>query len=192
MAHKKYQIIYADPPWQYGSKSILNGKSDKSGELIEDCQYTTTSTKELCKIDVKSISHKDCAMFMWVTDSHLPDALELIKAWGFTFKTIAFKWVKTTKSGETRKNVGPWTMKSCEVCLLATRGSMLKYKKVNNLSEMIFSDRSKHSKKPDEAREKIERLFGDLPRLEMFARQKTEGWDVFGNEVDDSIEIPMK
>lgn len=187
----KYKIIYADPPWHYGSKSAVNNSSGNEIKPLSD-QYITTKTKDLAMLDVKSLCDEDCALFMWTTDSHLPDALELIKAWGFSYKTVAFKWIKTTKSGKTCKNVAPWTMKSCEICLLATRGAMSKYKIKNNTEELVFAERSKHSRKPSEVRDRISGMFGNLPSLEMFARYSVEGWDVFGNEAPNSIEIPVK
>lgn len=189
--NKKYKIIYADPPWHYGSKSAVNNSSGSDIKPLSD-QYTTTKTKDLSLLDVNNIADDDCALFIWTTDSHIPDALELIKAWGFKYKTVAFKWIKQTSSGNTYKNVAPWTMKSCEICLLATKGSMLKYKIKNNTEELVFAERTKHSRKPDEVRRRIIDMFGDLNSLEMFARYSVDGWDVFGNEAPNSIEIPIK
>ena len=188
---KKYKVIYADPPWHYGSKSAVNNSSGSEIKPLKD-QYTTTKTKDLCNMDVKSICEDESVLFMWVTDSHLPDALEIIKAWGFKYKTIAFNWVKTTSKGNYCKNVAPWTMKSSEICLIATRGAMTKHKIKNNVESLVFSERTKHSKKPDEVRERITDLFGDVSRLEMFARTSASGWDVFGNEAPNSIEIGIK
>lgn len=185
---KKYKVIYADPPWHYGSKSAVN--NSKGSEIKPlSVQYTTTKTKDLAMMDVGSLSDDDCALFMWVTDSHLPDALQLIEAWGFKYKTIAFNWVKTTSKGNYCKNVAPWTMKSSEVCILATKGAMSKYKIANNIESLVIAERTKHSRKPKEVMRRIESLFGDVPRLEMFARDSSEGWDVFGNEAPNSIEI---
>jgi site-specific DNA-methyltransferase (adenine-specific) len=120
---------------------------------------------------------------LWATDAHIPEALEVIKAWGFKYVTIIFIWSKKTKSGKQAATLGSWTMKNCELCLFGTKGRMLQYKKTNNIYQLIEAARTKHSKKPEEARERIERLFGDLPRIELFAREKTPGWDVWGNEV---------
>ena len=188
---KKYKIIYADPPWKYGSKSAVNNSTGAEAKKLEE-HYPQMSLKELCNMDIESIADSDCALFMWVTDSHLNEAIEVYKAWGFKFKTIAFNWIKTTSKGNFCKNVGPWTMKSSEICLIGTRGTMSKYKLENNIESLIIAERTKHSRKPEEARRRIERLFGDLPRLEMFARKASEGWDVFGNEAPNSIEIKNK
>ena len=139
--------------------------------------------KELTALPVKNITKEDAACFMWVTDSHIDEALEVLKSWGFKYKTIVFNWVKTTSKGNYCKNVAPWTMKSSEICLLGIKGAMTKYKQANNIESLVVSERKKHSQKPQEVRNRIELLFGELPRIELFARQKTEGWDSWGNEV---------
>jgi len=90
---------------------------------------------------------------------------------------------KKTKNGKTVANLGAWTMKNYEICLLGTKGAMLKYKKINNIYQKVEAERTKHSKKPKEVRKNIEKLFGDLPRIELFAREKSEGWDSWGNEI---------
>ena len=185
---KKYKIIYADPPWHYGSKSAVNNSTGSEIKPLSE-HYGTMSLKDLKKLPIKSMLDDDAACFVWVTDSHLDEAIELFKAWGFKYKTIAFNWIKTTSKGNYCKNVAPWTMKSSEVCLFGTKGAMTKYKIANNIESLVISERSKHSQKPEEVRLRIERLFGDLPRLEMFARTATEGWDVFGNEAPNSIDI---
>ena len=120
---------------------------------------------------------------MWVTDSHLDEGIEVMKAWGFNYKTIAFNWVKITNKGNFCKNVAPYTMKSSEICLLGIKGRMLKYKVANNIESLVIAERTQHSKKPQEVRRRIELLFGDLPRIELFAREKWEDWDCWGNEV---------
>lgn len=145
--------------------------------------YPTEKTADMKKWDIKSISEKDCAIFMWTTDAHLKEAISLMEAWGFKYVTIAFIWVKTTNKGNIVSNLGAWTMKNCEICLFGTRGRMLKYKKSNSVKQLFFAERTKHSKKPDCVRDYIFELFGDLPRIELFARQQSEGWDCWGNEV---------
>ena len=188
---KKYKIIYADPPWHYGSKSAVNNSVGNDIKPLSE-HYNTMSLSDLKAMPIKKIIDKDCACFMWVTDSHLDEAIQILKAWGFQYKTIAFNWIKTTSKGNFCKNVAPWTMKSSEVCLLGTRGAMTKYKKINNIESLVIAERTKHSKKPSEVRKRIELLFGYLPRLEMFARSSAEGWDVFGNEAPNSIEIDVE
>ena len=188
---KKYKIIYADPPWSYGSKSAVNNSTGNQIKPLTD-HYNTMSLNELKEMPIKNIIDDDCACFMWVTDSHLDEAIEILKSWGFKYKTIAFNWVKITSKGNYCKNVAPWTMKSSEICLLGTKGAMTKHKKINNIESLVIAERTKHSKKPHEVRKRIELLFGDLPRLEMFARSASPGWDVFGNEAPNSIKINVK
>ena len=186
---KKYNIIYADHPWHYGSKSAVNNTKASDIKPLSD-RYQTMSLDELKAINVESVLENDAVCFMWATDSHLNEALEVMKSWGFKYKTIAFNWIKTTSTGKYCKNVAPWTMKSSEICLLGTRGAMTKYKKKNNIESLVFAERTKHSKKPDEVRRRIETLFGDLPKLELFCRYPAEGWDVWGNEVECTAELP--
>jgi len=179
---KKYNIIYADPPWHYGSKSAVNNTIGSEIKPLSD-HYNTMTLQELKELPIKNITKDDAVCFMWVTDSHLDEALEIFKAWGFKYKTIAFNWVKTTSKGNYCKNVAPWTMKNSEICLLGVKGTMSKYKQANNIESLVIAERTKHSKKPQEVRNRIELLFGDLPRIELFARQTSPGWDAWGNEV---------
>ena len=185
---KKYKIIYADPPWHYGSKSAVNNSTGSDHKPLSE-HYNTMSLSDMKQLPIKDMTDKDAACFMWVTDSHLEEAIEIFKAWGFKYKTVAFNWIKTTSKGNYCKNVAPWTMKSSEICLLGTKGAMTQYKQVNNIEALVFAERTKHSKKPEEVRSRIDQLFGDIPRLEMFARNASEGWDVFGNEAPNSIKI---
>ncbi len=185
---KKYNIIYADPPWNY-NKGVYQDNNRPERKINE--QYNTMTFKELKELPIKNISYNDCALFLWVTDSHLEEGLKLIKEWGFKYKTIAFVWIKKTRNGALCSNVGAWTMKNTEICLLATKGNMLKYKLKNNIKQLVEAERTIHSKKPDEVRDRIEQLFGNLPRIELFARQKVEGWDVWGNEVESDIHISV-
>lgn len=179
---KKYNIIYADPAWHYGSKSAVNNTKGSEIKPLQD-HYETMTLQELCDLPVKDITKDDAACFMWVTDSHLDEGIEVMKAWGFNYKTIAFNWVKITNKGNFCKNVAPYTMKSSEICLLGIKGRMLKYKVANNIESLVIAERTQHSKKPQEVRRRIELLFGDLPRIELFAREKWEDWDCWGNEV---------
>ena len=184
---KKYQIIYADPPWEFSSKELqkYNGKRFTSIEK----HYPTQHKNWIKQLPVGQIADSDCALFLWATDAHIMEAGEVIKSWGFKYITIAFVWRKLTSTGKLVANLGAWTMKNYEVCLFATKGAMLKHKKVNNIYQEVQAERTKHSRKPSIVRERIYRLFGDLPRIELFARQKTEGWDVWGNEVESDIEL---
>jgi len=184
---KKYQIIYADPPWSYGSKQPFRSDGVRFHSL--DKEYKTMNIKDICDLNVKSLTEKDAAIFMWSTDSHIKEAITCMEAWGFKYVTIAFIWEKVTCKGNLVANLGAWTMKNYEICLFGTKGAMQKHKEVNNIYQKVKAERTKHSKKPEQVRKNIELLFGDLPRIELFARKKTEGWDVWGNEVESDIQL---
>lgn len=174
-----YQIIYADPPWRYDQKGV---------EGAAERHYSTMSLEDICKLPIKSISAKDSILFLWATFPQLPAALRVISAWGFQYKTVAFLWLKKNRKADSWYfGLGFWTRGNAEVCLLATRGHpKRKSKKVH---QFIISPIEAHSKKPDIVRDKIIELAGDVPRIELFARQETPGWDVWGNEVSSSIQL---
>ncbi len=184
---KKYKIIYVDPPWHFSSKELQ--KYDGVRFTSMDKHYQTQSKDWIKSLPVGTIADDDCALFMWSTDAHLKQAIETMEAWGFKYITVAFVWEKQTKTGKTVANLGAWTMKNYELCLLGTKGTMLKYKKTNNIYQKVEAERTEHSKKPDIVRKKIEELFGDLPRIELFARQKIEGWDSWGDTLPNDIEL---
>ena len=186
---KKYQIIYADPPWFYNRRNLI-GKSGKRNNFAWGASnhYPLMRTEEICKLPVQSIIDGNSILFLWATFPRLTDALEVINAWGFKYITVGFVWVKTTKSGEIRMDgLGNYTMSNCEICLIAKKGKISRKK--TGIKQIILHQKSKHSEKPTEARDRIVKLMGDLPRVELFARQKTEGWDVWGNEVESDIEL---
>lgn len=144
------------------------------------------SLEEICALPVAEIAAKDSALFLWATFPMLPEALRVIRAWGFQYKTVAFIWLKQNRKAQTWFfGLGYWTRSNAEVCLLATRGRPRRQDK--GIHQFIISPIEEHSKKPDEARERIVRLMGDLPRAELFARQETPGWDVWGNEVNSTL-----
>ena len=180
--NKKYNIIYADPPWRYGSKQLFRNGGVRFHSL--ENEYPTMATAKICELPVANITDKDCALFMWATDSHIKDAIKLMEAWGFKYVTIAFVWAKQTSGGKLVCNLGAWTMKNCEVCLFGTKGAMKKHKLSNSVRQLFFAERTAHSKKPDCVRGFIEDMFGDISRIELFARQHADGWDCWGNETD--------
>lgn len=143
---------------------------------------------DICALPVADIAAPDCALFMWVTFPTLPDAFKVLEAWGFTYKTVAFVWVKRNKKSPSWFwGLGHWTRANAEMCLLATRG---KPKRISAaVHQIIDSPIEEHSKKPDETRTRIVELVGDLPRIELFARQTAPGWDVWGNEVHSDIAL---
>lgn len=174
-----YQIIYADPPWRYDQKG-LQGAAEK--------HYSTMSLEDICKLPVGSISAKDSILFLWATFPQLPAALRVISAWGFKYKTVAFLWLKKNRKADSWFfGLGFWTRGNAEVCLLATRGHPKRQS--SKIHQFIISPIEAHSKKPDIVRDKIAELAGDVPRIELFARQTTPGWDVWGNEVTSSITL---
>ena len=174
---KKYQIIYADPPWNFRTWS-KKGKEKKSAEN----HYACMNKKDIQKLPIPHICADDCALFLWVTFPCLKEGLELIRAWGFTYKTCGFTWVKRNKKADTWFwGLGYWTRANAELCLIATKG---KPKRVSKSVHQICDARIReHSRKPDEIRERIVELCGDIPRIELFARQIVDGWDCWGNEV---------
>jgi len=181
---KKYQIIYADPPWSYYNDS--NAKPDcTTVKGMRRPPYSVMSSKAIMKLPIQDISDENCILFIWTTDYHLSRCLEVIKAWGFEYKTVGFVWNKKTCF------MGAYTMKSgIELCLLATKGKDAhKLVKKHNIRSLIEEKRTEHSKKPQEVRKRIVELMGDKPRIELFARQKTQGWDVWGNEVESDITL---
>ena len=179
---KKYQVIYADPPWSY---KVYSQKG--MGRSAEN-HYPTMSVEEIRALPVGDLADTDCALFLWVTMPCLIEGLSVLKAWGFTYKTVAFVWVKQNRRADSLFwGMGYWTRSNVELCILATKGRPKR--KSAAVHQVILSRIEEHSKKPKEARERIERLLGDVPRIELFARQKTEGWDVWGNEVESDIEM---
>lgn len=185
---KKYEIIYADPAWKYGSKELYGdktkeGKRENRFRKLER-MYDTMSLDDIKQLPIKNMISKNAACFLWVTDSHLKEGIEVLESWGFKYKTIAFNWIKKTNKGNTYVNFAPWTLKSSEICLLGMRGTMGKLKTDNTVRQLIEAERTKHSKKPMEARKRIEQLFAGVNRIELFARENHIGWDAWGNEVE--------
>ena len=173
---KKYNIIYADPPWHF-----QNWNNDKA-QTNPIHHYPTMTMKEIKELPVGDIADKDCILFMWVIDSMLPEALEVIKRWGFKYKTVAFTWIKENKKSDGYfTGMGYWTRCNPEQCLLATKGKPKRLSK--SVRQLTINKIQNHSKKPDCVRNKIIELCGDLPKIELFARQRVKGWDCWGNEV---------
>ena len=177
---KKYGIIYADPPWHY------RVYSKKGAGRSAESHYPTMTIEEIQALPVSELADKDCALFMWITFPLLKESLSVLSAWGFKFKTIAFVWIKQNRKSDSQFwGMGYRTRANAEFCVLATKGKPKRMAK--NVHQVIVSHIEEHSKKPDEARRRIVRLMGDLPRIELFARQKSAGWDVWGNEVESDI-----
>ncbi len=181
---KKYQIILADPPWSYNDK--LGSNSTKMGAC--EYHYKTMTRQQLLDLPIRKIADGNCILFLWITMPKLNEVFEYIKAWGFTYKTVAFTWIKLNPKAETVfKGIGRWVQGNAELVLLCTKGRPKRISK--SISQIVMAKRGKHSVKPIEVKKRIVQLMGDLPRIELFARQKTEGWDVWGNEVESDIEL---
>ena len=144
--------------------------------------YQTMSIKDIKNIPIQNISDDDCILFLWVVNSHLKEGIEVIETWGFKYITVAFVWVKHYKSGSICFNYAPWTMQSVELCLLGKKGQPQRIKK--NVKQLVESVRNNHSVKPNEVRNRIVELMGDIPRIELFAREKIKGWDAWGDELN--------
>ena len=175
LPNKKYNIIYADPPWSYDDPSKHRGGALK--------HYQTMSLKDIAKLPIKKITEENSILFMWTTFPKIFEAEEVIKEWGFTYKTNAFTWVKKNKvSTDTNFwGMGRWTRSNAEICLLAVKG---KPKRVSaSVHSIIEEPVQEHSKKPDIVRDKIVELCGDIKRIELFAREKTDGWESLGNQL---------
>ena len=144
------------------------------------------TTDEICELPVKDIKTDDATCFMWATFPNIGEALKVMEAWGFQYKTAAFVWVKKNKrSNSNFWGMGAYTRANAEVCLLgiSKKTKAKQCVKSNSVHQIIESPIEKHSKKPDETRERIVELLGDVSRIELFARQHADGWDCWGNEV---------
>lgn len=178
-----YRVIYADPPWSFKAWSH---RGEDRGAIQH---YSCMSLEEIAALPVSDWAAEDAALFLWVVQPMLPEAMQLIGAWHFEFKSVAFAWVKTNgkqdrlfyAGGDVRMGLGYHTRAGFEQCWLATRGKG--YQRLSKGEpQVVFAPRREHSRKPDEIADSIVRLVGDVPRLEMFARTRRPGWDVYGNE----------
>jgi N6-adenosine-specific RNA methylase IME4 len=174
---KKYKIIYADPPWQY---RVYSKKGQ--GKSAEN-HYHTMNIKDIMALPVDKIADKDCILFLWITFPCLKEGIEVMERWGFKYKTCGFNWVKRNKKKNTYfMGLGFWTRSNSEVCLIGTKGQPKRVSK--SVSQICDARIMEHSRKPAEIRERIVELCGELPRIELFARDKVKGWDSLGDEID--------
>ncbi|MGE0367064.1 MAG: MT-A70 family methyltransferase [Phycisphaerales bacterium] len=177
----KYQIIYADPPWasnsQFGRDKVKGNKQ----------HYPLMHTNDIKQLPIAQLADHNCVLLLWAVDTQLQDALDVITAWGFIYKTIAFTWAKETANGLDHFGAGMWTRKNPEICLLATKGAPKRCSAaVRQLQRHKIRE---HSRKPDEIRDEIVKLCGDVPRIELFCRHPAPGWAVWGNEVNSTINL---
>ena len=173
----KYGIIYADPPWKY-----LWGGGKDGGHFAPEKHYQTMDTKEICALNIRGLRAQNCALFLWATMPALPEAFLVMNAWGFKYKTCAFSWVKIRTDGEPIRGMGSYTKSNLELCLLGMKGHIKAIDKT--VPQVVMHPRLGHSVKPPVVRERIVQLFGDLPRIELFARQSVRGWDAAGYGID--------
>lgn len=192
MIDKKYNIIVCDAPWSFQTYSE-KGKEKKSAEN----HYTCMDINDIYNLNVQSITADDCVLFMWVTNPMLKQGLKAIESWGFEYKTVGFNWVKRNKKADSWFfGLGYWTRQNSEMCLIATKGNPKRLSK--GVSQVIETDNPfelfdtetitervmRHSQKPVIVMDKIVELMGDLPRVELFARNTLPGWDSVGYEID--------
>ena len=174
-----YSVIYADPPWRY---------RNSAGQGVAENHYTTMSIDEIKALPVGELAAKDCVLFLWITCPMLNEVWPVLDAWGFQYKTVAFVWVKVNRKDYSLfTGLGWWTRSNAELCLLATRGHPRRVD--NTVHQVVLSRIERHSKKPEEVRRRIEQLIGDVPRVELFARQRAPGWDVWGDHVAGTISL---
>lgn len=175
---KKYNIIYADPPWYYPPRN----PTKKFGRGV-DSHYPLMKDEDIYNLPVSAMAEKNCALFLWVTGSKLDVGVTTLNRWGFRFATIAFTWIKQNpKSLTLFSGPGHYTKSNTELVLLGLKGSMPVSDKT--IKQVLISPRQEHSRKPSEIRNRIELLYPSGSRIELFARTTTPGWDVWGNEID--------
>ena len=179
----RFEIIYADPPWHYGGKmqydktcTIKHNGDFRRKVFISSAafKYPTLRTSEMMSLDVQSIAAEDSLLFMWTTNPHLAQAIDLGHAWGFEYKTVVFVWDKMIH------NPGQYTLSNCELCLLFKHGRIPCPRGARNIQQLVHSPRRTHSRKPDEVRKNIEAMFPTQSKIELFARSAHDGWDNWG------------
>jgi N6-adenosine-specific RNA methylase IME4 len=188
LPNKKYDIIYADPPWDYGGKLQFD-KSSKGKDKIDlskrifissaSFKYPTLKLKELMKLPLHEIAKDDCLLFMWTSNPHLAQAIELGETWGFKYRTIAFIWDKMNH------NPGQYTLSNCEICLVFKKGRIPKPRGARNVKQLVKRKRKGHSVKPLEVMQGIEKMFPTQEKIELFARAKYDAWEAWGLDVYD-------
>lgn len=171
----RYEIIYADPPWDYrGQLQHAGAGSQDTGGAVR--HYPTVVLGDLANLNVAAIAAENSLLFLWATSPHLDQAIELGKAWGFAWATVAFVWDKV------RVNPGFYTMSQCELCLVFKRGKIPAPRGKRNVRQLVAAKRGPHSVKPEEVRRRIEAMFPFQRKIELFARQRVAGWEPWGLE----------
>lgn len=189
LPQEKFDIIYADPPWDYGGKMQYDKSSMKNENVgfektifisSANFKYPTLKLKELVLLDVNSIAADDCLLFMWTTGPHLSTSIELGKAWGFDYKTMAFVWDKMVH------NPGRYTLSQTEFCLVFKKGRIPSPRGARNIRQLVSIPRGKHSEKPEHVIDGITKMFPIQKKIELFARKNYRGWSNWGLEIPES------
>lgn len=178
----KFEIIYADPCWDYKGQTQHAG-ANKSNTGGASNHYQTLTLKQLKTLDVPSITSKDCLLFMWSSSPHLDQAIDLMKHWNFKWSTIGFVWNKQ------KVNPSFYTMSQIEICLIGKHGKIPQPRGARNIRQFISEERTVHSAKPKEVRRRIEKMFPTQSKIELFAREKVDGWSSWGNEIESDIDL---
>lgn len=177
----RFNIIYGDPPWPYRDK---RGNDPAWGGIT----YPTMTLAEIKALDVGSIAAENCGLFLWTTMPFIPDGVEVMRKWGFGYVTTAFVWVKLNPSGVgIYSGLGNWTNSNVELVLFGRKGRLIR--QARNVKQVLTCPVGRHSAKPAEVRDRIVALLGEVPRVELFAREKAEGWEVWGNEIKNTVEL---
>lgn len=186
LPNKKYQIIYADPPWDYGGKMQYDKSSIKAKNVgfekdifisSASFKYPTLKLKELKQLGIDSIADEDCILFMWTTGPQMANAIELGQFWGFDYKTVAFVWDKMVH------NPGRYTLSQTEFVLAFKKGKFPSPRGAMNMKQLVQVHREQHSEKPLEVADRITKMFPTQDKIELFARKRVDGWDSWGLEV---------
>ena len=172
--NKKYNIIYADPPWSYDDKGCEGSVKD----------YQTMTLQDIENLPVEYLKDNPCVLFLWVTFPLLQEGLKIMNRWGFEYSTLGFSWIKLNQNGSPFFGIGHYTKSNCEVCLIGGIGHIHQLIKSDAISSVVMTKKTKHSEKPHEVRNRIDQLVvNDIPKIELFARHKIKGWDQWGNQV---------
>lgn len=176
-----YRVILADPPWKYGDKQTNRKKN-----------YRRMSLREIRQMGVGSIAAADSVLLLWTTGPHVPSAISVMGAWGFDYRTLAFTWVKTRADGEPSMGMGHYSRANAELCLLGVKGRGVPVVSHSVRQVVLEPVSDQHSEKPLCVRDRIVQLFGDVPRVELFARGAVpDGWDAWGDEAENAVELRL-
>lgn len=170
----RYPLAVIDPPWQW---------LGHTGETSRSALYAKLTDDDLCALPMSRLLAPDAVALLWIIDTHVPHALRCVEAWGLTYKTVGFYWTKVRPSGKEHIGLGYYTRANPEQCWIATRGAGIP-RVSRAVRRWLHAPSGAHSEKPDAFYTAVEELFGDVPRVDVFARKRRAGWDAIGNEID--------